>query len=55
MFSAVVFGNFPVGLKFWSYNVLMKLEWGETAMTGCVKSAGAVQTAAEVLFQPITL
>lgn len=34
--------------------MLMKLEWGETFMTRCVKCAGAEQTAAEVLFQPIT-
>lgn len=34
--------------------MLMKLEWGETFMTRCVKSAGAEQTAAEVLFHPIT-
>lgn len=34
--------------------MLIKLEWGETFMTRCVKSAGAEQTAAEVLFHPIT-
>lgn len=34
--------------------MLMNLEWGETFMTRCVKSAGAEQTAAEVLFHPIT-
>lgn len=34
--------------------MLIKLEWGETFTTRCVKSAGAEQTAAEVLFHPIT-
>lgn len=34
--------------------MLIKLEWGETFTTRCVKSAGAEQTAAEVLFYPIT-